>query len=258
MPDEELWKNPQDPKERKTIDEEVQEVVAEAVERKQRDLKIARILRWTGNTLIILSIVGLFFTFWPVFSAEVGYRVDKLRGVRYLISSEEPSAKKQTFGDLLGRASPKVIIPQSTDFGLVVEKINANAPVIANVNAANKAEYNGKLQKGIAHAAGTVFPGQNGLTFLFSHSVLNPWDVPRYNAVFYLLRELQPGDRIITYFAGKRFDYFVTEKKIVSPDDVSVLRANPSKPLLVLQTCDPPGTTWRRLLVFAEMKEAGQ
>lgn len=253
MADQEIWINPKP----KTIEEEAAEVVERAVEKKERDIKIARTLRWSGNFLILLSFVGLFFTFWPIFSAEVIFRLDKLRGIRYFIAGEE-TPKRQTFGDLLGRGGSKIIIPKSTDFGIVVEKINANSPVISNVNAANQKEYNAKLQRGVAHAAGTVFPGQKGLTFLFSHSVLNPWDVPRYNAVFYLLRELEKEDRIIVYFGGRRFDYFVTEKKVVSANDVSVLRMQPQEPLLVLQTCDPPGTTWRRLLVFAKMKSGEQ
>jgi len=40
------------------------------------------------------------------------------------------------------------------------------------------------LQKGIAHAQGSVFPGMQGNIYLFAHSTDNWWNVGRYNAVF--------------------------------------------------------------------------
>jgi len=216
-----------------------------------------KFIRWTGNFLIIISIVGLFFTFWPIFTAEIAYRVERFKGIKFTIGKtqiNQTAGEKVTFGDLLGKSSPKILIPKSTDFGVIVEKIGANSPVIANVDAADPKEYNQKLQKGVAHAKGTVFPGQKGLSYLFAHSTLNPWDVPRYNAVFYLLRELETGDRIVVFYKDVRYDYFVTEKRIVAPNNVSIFSENFQEPVLVLQTCDPPGTTWRRLLVIAKMR----
>jgi sortase A len=226
-------------------------------EEERKPSNLGKFIRWFGNFLILVSILGLFFTFWPIVTAEVSYRIEKFKGIRFIVDktqSDQITGDKVTFGDLLGKGSPKVLIPKSTDFGVIVEKIGANSPVIANVDAANQKEYNQKLQKGVAHAKGSVFPGQKGLSYLFAHSTLNPWDVPRYNAVFYLLREMETGDRIILFYKNVRYDYFVTEKKIVAPNDVSVLRENFQEPVLVLQTCDPPGTTWRRLLVIAKMK----
>lgn len=216
--------------------------------------KTSIILKWLGNSLIVLSIAGLVYTFYPIAKVEFSYRLGKLFGQRFtLAQTQQQNGAQTTFGDLLGRPSPTVLTPKSTAFGIVVEKIGANAPVIANVNAANQAEYNRQLQKGVAHAAGTAYPGQNGLSFMFAHSVLNPWDVPRYNAVFYLLRELEPGDRIVVFWQDKRYDYIAYDKRVVGPNDVDFLYQNYSQPTLVLQTCDPPGTTWKRLLIFAKL-----
>jgi len=215
-----------------------------------------RILRIAGSFLIIISLLGLAYTLYPIAKVEVSYRVSKLFGQRFQVENNQAQPERTTFGDLLGKPTPTVLVPKSTDFGIVVEKIGANAPVIANVNAANQREYNRQLQKGVAHAATTALPGQNGLSFLFAHSVLNPWDVPRYNAVFYLLRELEAGDRIVIFWQGRRYDYITYDKKIVGPTDVGFLYQNYTEPILVLQTCDPPGTTWRRLLIFARLASA--
>lgn len=219
--------------------------------------KRVRRVRMLGNFLVLVAVVGLIVTFWPVFSAEFNFRLGQLRGKQYFVnpSTSDSSGQNSGFGQMLGQESKTILIPKSTEFGIVVEKIGANAPVIANVDASNKKIYNQALQEGVAHAAGTAFPGEKGITFLFAHSVLNPWDVPRYNAVFYLLRELTIGDRIIIFYQGRRFDYLVTEKLVVAPNNTSVLNRAVDSSTLVLQTCDPPGTTWRRLLIVAKLEK---
>jgi LPXTG-site transpeptidase (sortase) family protein len=68
-----------------------------------------------------------------------------------------------------------------------------------------------------------------------------------------LLKDLEPGDDIVVFFEGRRYNYIVTEKKIVDPTDVSELvDSHGGPPQLILQTCWPPGTTWQRLLIIAK------
>ena len=56
-------------------------------------------------------------------------------------------------------------------------------------------------------------------------------------------------------YQGTRFNYKVTESRIVDADDVSfITEAQSGEEQLILQTCWPPGTTWKRLLVFAKRK----
>ncbi len=211
------------------------------------NLKVISI-RTIGYGLVLTSLLWLFFSLWPVASAEVIYRFGRLVGTNFILADEARS-----FGQLTIKPHEKIITPVDPDFSLVVEKIGANARIIANVNAGNEREYNVKLAQGIAHAKGTVFPGQAGNSFLFAHSVLNPWDIPRYNAVFYLLRELETGDRVVAFYGGKRYNYTVFEKKEVAANDVSDLTAVYDYPVLTLQTCTPPGTTWKRLIVKARL-----
>src|SRR3972149_1574681 len=74
----------------------------------------------------------------------------------------------------------------------------------------------------------------------------------RYNAVFYLLRKLEAGDKIIVFFADKKYEYQVTQKLTTPAKDVSWFSYDDGEETLVLQTCDPPGTTFRRLIVVAK------
>ena len=209
------------------------------------------VIRALGNFIFIVSVLGLIFTFWPLMTSEVGYRIHLFKGEIWVAAGDG----NESFGTLLeGKKNVKVLSPVDINFGLIVEKIGANAPVIANVDAGSKKDYDNALKKGVAHAKGTVFPGMRGVSYLFAHSTGNFWDVQRYNAVFYLLRNLEPGDRIVTYFGGRRFDYIVREKKVTPPSDVSHFTLKTNEPLLVLQTCDPPGSSINRLLVIAKLE----
>jgi len=211
----------------------------------QLTAKIKRLFarRWLsriGNCLLILALIGFVFTYGPLLKAELGYRLRKNIGQRGY------------FGDLLKINPPTpVIVAPDPNFSLVIPKINARAKILANVDASKPAEYLLALKKGVAHARGTVFPGMKGTIYLFAHSAAAPWQVVRYNAVFYLLRELEVGDQIIVFFAGKRFNYQVTEKKIVEATETNFF-SQKKEEILVLQTCHPPGTTQKALLIFAE------
>ncbi len=213
------------------------------------------LVRTLGNALVILSLVGTFYTFWPIGTAFFGHFVDNLRGLKFeaapAVLVSEPT---QTFGTLLGKSDPnlKILVPKDPNFSIIVEKIGADAPIIANVDASNKAVYTDALRRGVAHALGTSFPGQAGVTYLFAHSTDTIFNVPRFNAVFYLLKDMAVGDKIVIFFAGKRYDYAVTESKITEPEDVSYFTMKTEAQILVLQTCYPPGTSWKRLLVIAK------
>lgn len=210
------------------------------------------LIRTIGNFLVLGSVIGILFTFWPVISAFSGHAIDKARGKNY--QAAPLVSTSQSFGSLLGRNDPniRVLVPKDPNFSIIVEKIGADAPVIANVDASNKTVYEAALKKGVAHALGTAFPGQAGVSYLFAHSTDTIFNVPRFNAVFYLLKELERGDRIVIFFDGKRFDYTVIERKITEPADVSYFTLKTDEQILVLQTCYPPGTTWKRLLVVAK------
>ena len=99
--------------------------------------------------------------------------------------------------------------------------------------------------------AGTVFPGVGGNIYLFAHSTDAFWNVGRYNAVFYLLKELSNGDEIDVFYNGVRHKYIVYNKSIADPSEVRYLTEVVPYEKLTLQTCWPPGTTLKRLLVFA-------
>jgi len=202
-----------------------------------------------GNGFLLIALIGIFLTLGPLFQVEIGYRLKKEENLQAKIQTHFSDLSGPSLqGDALETQSVKV---PNADFSLVIPKINAASMIIPNVNAGSEKEYNAALKKGIAHGAGTVFPGMKGTIFLFAHSTDAPWNIARYNAIFYLLRELEPNDQIIVYFLGAKHYYSVYEKKIVDPKETSWFNQKDEE-ILVLQTCYPPGTTKNALLIFAK------
>jgi len=237
---------------------------------KSKQYKTVLLTRFLGYFIFLTGILSFVVIFSPILNVEFSYRWDNILGVKRSVSivslptpSDSPnlsepfaSVEPETpsgggFGEI--SAEINMIVPISTDFGIVIEKINANAKVVANVNPTIEKEYVSALGEGVAHAAGTNFPGEKGNVYLFSHSTDAPWNVIRYNAVFYLLRELEPGDRVVMFYQGRRFDYIVFDKTVVKPTDITFLTTQYDQPILTLQTCDPPGTLWNRLIVRAKL-----
>lgn len=230
------------------------------------------VLRSVGNFLLLFAIFGVIATFGPALYFEIAFRVDQYRGVTYLVQDPQEvqnvtsplgqlmrkegrrPAASSGFGALISGEKEQIIRPKDSEFTLVIPKINANANIIPNVDPTNEAEFLDALGHGVAHARGTVFPGHKGNVYLFAHSTDTWWNVGRYNAIFYLLKDLVINDQVIVYFENIRYNYTVTGTKIVDPSDVSYLVDSQKAPdeMLVMQTCWPPGTTWKRLLVFAK------
>lgn len=210
------------------------------------------IVRTIGNFIFLIALSGLIFTFWPLITVTARHTADNLGGKKF--EAAPIASTTQSFGSLLGKTDPnlKILTPKDPNFSIIVEKIGADAPIIPNVDASDKTVYEAALKRGVAHALGTSLPGKPGVTYLFAHSTDTLFNVPRYNAIFYLLNEMVTGDKIVVFFNGRRFDYRVTETKITDPTDVSYFTMQTSEQILVLQTCYPPGTTWKRLLVIAK------
>ncbi len=220
--------------------------------------KIIFAIRFGGYFLFFSGLVAIVFLLGPLIQAEIKYRTDRTLGVKRTVANINPSPSPnadgtptESFGNI--KAQENEIVPVSTEFGIVIEKIDANAKIVANVNPASEKEYTKALQQGVAQALGSTAPGEKGNLYLFSHSTDAPWNIIRFNAIFYLLRELVPGDRVIVFYQNKRFDYIVFDKTVASPTDVSFLTNSYDAPVLTMQTCDPPGTLINRLIVRAKL-----
>ncbi|MCR4306159.1 MAG: class E sortase [Candidatus Daviesbacteria bacterium] len=129
----------------------------------------------------------------------------------------------------------------------------ANVKIVPNVDPFNVKDYQIALTRGVAHAKGTAFPNGVGNVFLFSHSSVSFYEANRYNSIFYLLDKLAVGDEIDLYYLNSKFEYSVTEKKVVDAADIKYLASSGSGRTVTLMTCWPPGTSFKRLMVIAKL-----
>ncbi|HKU18182.1 MAG TPA: class D sortase [Candidatus Saccharimonadales bacterium] len=138
--------------------------------------------------------------------------------------------------------APEVIIP----------KINVEIPVIYGTSN-NENDIESDLLDGVAHYPTTSVPGQQGNAAFFGHSSNNIFNPGKYKFAFVLLHTLEPGDIFYITYNGKVYTYKIYDKRVVEPSETWVLNPVASKTATAtLITCDPPGTSLHRLVVWGE------
>lgn len=147
-------------------------------------------------------------------------------------------------------ASAGAELVEDKSFKLFIPKIGLEENIIPNVDINNEEEYKLKLTEGIAHAKGSYLPGEPGMVYLFSHSTNSIFNILRYDAHFFGLKDVEKGDKIEVLYKGKKYTYTVSQISILDPDQIDKIRESTAD--LVLQTCWPLGTDWQRLVVFAD------
>lgn len=107
-----------------------------------------------------------------------------------------------------------------------------------------------QLSIGPGHMMQTAMPGEPGNAVITGHR----------DTFFRHIYELQKGDEIVVRRNGQTYKYQVTGKKIVKPEDVSVLKQTKDAQLTLI-TCYPTyyiGPAPERLVVFSKLVEGAQ
>ncbi len=217
------------------------------------NMKNKLVIKIISNLFIGSGIALLLLAFWPTISSEFLFKWQQFVNRKYSIENEQLVIKEKPspFARLIDQPTPVRTEPVSHNFGIVIEKIGVNAPIIADVDVTKEEIYNKALENGVAHAKGTAYPGTDNNIYLFAHSSLNFWQLGEYATVFNLIRKLEKGDRIVLFYQNDIYDYRVEKKEILDGFDTSPLTRQYENETLTLQTCHPPGTTMRRLIITA-------
>lgn len=184
--------------------------------------------------LLALPIILILYISAPLIIGEIRYRT---------VVQKQPEIARSKFSYILS--------PNDNEMMLIIPKIAVRTEVLINVDPNKEEEYNEILNNKAAHAAGSSFPGQKGLIYLFGHSTNSIFNKNFFNPVFYSVKNLEKGDELALLYQGKLYKYRINDKKIVEADDLSSLQVPPDKETLILQACWPPGTSWKRLLLIA-------
>ena len=124
---------------------------------------------------------------------------------------------------------------------LVIPKIDMDAIVVEGASRRD-------LSEGPGHMKQTAQPGEAGNAVITAHR----------DTFFRHIYELNKGDQIQVRRSGRTFTYAVTGRRIVSPEDISVIKPT-NDPQLTLITCYPTyyiGPAPERLVVFSRLVES--
>ena len=144
-------------------------------------------------------------------------------------------------------------IAPSSEPQVIIPKINVQIPIQFDISSPDEETMQKELESGVAHYPTTAEPGQNGNSAFFGHSSNNIFNKGKYKFAFVLLHQLVPGDTFYITKDGKVYAYKVFSKTVVEPNQVEVL--NPvagHTATATLITCDPPGTSLKRLVVVGD------
>lgn len=131
----------------------------------------------------------------------------------------------------------------------------SNIKISPNVDSYNEKVYNQFLKEGLAHFKGTPLPGDGGNSFIYGHSAVETFFNGHQNlpeTIFSRLSNIDIGQEVDIKKEEKVLRYIVRSKKIVSPDDFSILESQNNKETVTLMTCWPLGIGTKRLIVVAE------
>lgn len=104
---------------------------------------------------------------------------------------------------------------------------------------------------GVGHITWTALPDRVGIVGIAGHRTT-------YGAPFFRLESLTRGDLIHVDYAGKRFAYAVTDRRILTPNQAEVLRGPPAKRGVALVTCTPPYSAAYRLVVLGNLQNVSR
>ncbi len=200
---------------------------------------IYKILKETYRFLLIFVIT--FVVVFAIFNGRAFYNQAKYT-FKIGIEKSENFLKQLE----LPKASEKIY---NIEDSLVIPKINVNAPIVFASTTDSKILFN-KLEQGVVHYPTSTAPGEVGSTIILGHSSAYPWYAGDYGSVFALLGKLQPGDQIIVFYKKHKHTYTVSNKQVIN-DQVEIKSQN-QKPKLILISCWPVGTAWKRIMIEAE------
>lgn len=203
---------------------------------------IRRIVRGTGKTLISVGVLLLLFVIYQLWGTALTHDREQ-RDLRAKFAQQlaippaaadpAPSPQASTTTTV-----PVPLVQGEPAAAIVIPKIGLDEIVVEGVEVED-------LKKGVGHYPYTKMPGESGNAALAGHRTT-------YGAPFNRLDDLVAGDEINVTTRRGSFKYTVTEKRIVSPDEVSVLDDTPDN-RLTLTTCHPKYSAEERLIIFAAL-----
>ena len=207
---------------------------------------------------LFVSLIFFVYLYQPLFASWINYKQisDQPDKLFTIYTQDNPTPTVIPTLTLTINKEDIIKVDENTDFKIEIPKIGAKADIVLEVSPIDKASYLKVLENNkIAHSSFSALPGngKGSMTYLFAHSTQQTVQTARKNSVFYLLGELSENDNVFINYRGQNIEYKVYMKKIITAKESEYLTySDPEKEVLILQTCWPIGTNWKRLLIFAQ------
>ncbi|MFL7792554.1 MAG: sortase [Anaerolineae bacterium] len=120
-----------------------------------------------------------------------------------------------------------------------IPSINVEAPVVEGDDWE-------ALKQGAGHHIGSANPGESDNCIISAHNDI-------FGEIFRDLPDVDLGDDVFVYTASQIYRYVITQKRIIEPDEVSVMYPT-SSAVLTLISCYPYGIDSHRIVVIAELR----
>lgn len=213
-------------------------------ERVRQPIRFWLIIRTTGELLLTVGLLALFFVLYQLVGVpvEMGHAQRQLD--TQLHQSWQPAG---TSGHAPGQDTGLHQSPaEGTPFArLYLPKLGLSWTAVQGVSRAS-------LHLGPGHYPATAMPGQVGNFALAGH---------RIRGLFFDLDEIGPGDTVIVETEDAVFTYRVYQTLVVAPTALDVIAPNPDQPdarpakaVLTLTTCNPKWHNYQRLIVHAQLE----
>jgi sortase A len=138
---------------------------------------------------------------------------------------------------------------------LVIPKLGLESPLVFDAASTAESDMQAALERGVvwydlpgAHAK----PGEEGNAVFLGHSSADIFYGGEFKFIFSKLNRLSVGDTYYINYNMKRYIYQVDHIDIIDPTQLDKLYINDGTPWSTLVTCDPPGSSVHRRVVYAK------
>jgi sortase A len=213
---------------------------------------IRRVVRGIGKTLISMGVLILLFVVYQLWGTGLTHDREQKNLRNQFARQLAAPAVADTVPATTATSQPTSQVPTSTTVPdailhgdavavINIPKIGLDEVVVQGVGVE-------ELKKGVGHYPDTKMPGEAGNAALAGHRTT-------YGHPFNKIDDLENGDEIRVTTLKGTFVYTVFEKKVVSPETISVLDDTPDN-RLTLTTCHPKYSAESRLIVVAHLQGA--
>ncbi|HEY2326655.1 MAG TPA: class E sortase [Gaiellaceae bacterium] len=204
-----------------------------------------RLSRWLGIAAISIGVALLAWTavvrFWHDPVTAVYAEVEQHRLAQ---AYDNRFAAYHSVAQTLGVAAARyrTATREGEPLGwITIHRLGLHAVLVDGTNESD-------LTRGPGLYRGDFLPGEGHLVYIAGHRTT-------YSAPFAYIERLRPGDVVVISLPYGTFEYKITGHKIVTANDVAVLRTGRTEQL-ILQSCHPRFSATHRYLAYARLVSA--